>query len=101
MKHAPKKLSVERASFATVRRANRQAKCFRLAGQNADYIAKQLDNFKSGKRKSGAMNDMAANLTADVKWAALRRFFAKQPAYCRTSQRCTLASVVAYLYART
>ena len=34
----------------------------RLAGQNAEYIAKQLENFKSGKRKSSAM----ANMVTDV-----------------------------------
>ena len=32
----------------------------RLAGQNAEYIAKQLENFKSGKRKSSAMAPMVA-----------------------------------------
>lgn len=70
----------------------------RLAGQNAQYIAKQLDNFKSGKRKSGAMNDMAANLTAD-EMAALGRFFAKQPVTVEPAKDAPLAAVGAYLYA--
>lgn len=70
----------------------------RLAGQNAEYIAKQLDNFKSGKRKSGAMNDMAAHLTAD-EMMALGRFFAKQPVTIEPVKDAPLASVGAYIYA--
>ena len=37
----------------------------RLAGQHADYIAKQLADFKSGRRKSDTMSGMAADLTAE------------------------------------
>lgn len=37
----------------------------RLAGQNAEYIAKQLTAFKAGTRKSTAMADMASKLTPD------------------------------------
>ena len=36
-----------------------------LAGLGADYIADQLNNFKTGKRASPVMMPMAANLTAD------------------------------------
>ena len=32
----------------------------RLAGQHWQYVAKQLENFKSGQRKSTAMADMVA-----------------------------------------
>src|SRR5882724_12502371 len=35
-----------------------------LAGLGADYIADQLNNFKTGKRASPVMMPMAANLTA-------------------------------------
>jgi cytochrome c553 len=35
-----------------------------LAGIGADYIAEQLNNFKTGKRASPVMMPMAANLTA-------------------------------------
>lgn len=35
----------------------------RLAAQNENYIAKQLANFKSGERKSSAMQPMVAALT--------------------------------------
>ena len=37
----------------------------RLAGQNSEYIAKQLDNFKAGKRKSTAMSNMVEKLTPE------------------------------------
>src|ERR1700733_4889521 len=36
-----------------------------LAGLGADYIADQLNNFKSGKRASPVMMPMTVNLTAD------------------------------------
>ena len=49
----------------------------RLAGQHSEYIAKQLDNFKSGKRKSTAMASMVEKLTAD-EMLAIGRFFVKQ-----------------------
>ena len=37
----------------------------KLAGQHWEYPAKQLENFKSGKRNSTAMADMGAKLTFD------------------------------------
>jgi cytochrome c553 len=36
-----------------------------LAGLGADYVAEQLNNFKTGKRASPVMMPMAANLTAN------------------------------------
>jgi cytochrome c553 len=36
-----------------------------LAGLGADYLAEQLNNFKTGKRANPVMMPMAANLTAD------------------------------------
>ena len=52
----------------------------RLAGQHWEYIARQLANFKSGKRKSTAMADMAAKLTTD-EMVALGKYFEQfQPA---------------------
>lgn len=50
----------------------------RLAGQNAQYIAKQLANFKSGERKSEAMQPMARPLTAED-MRALGLYFSRQP----------------------
>ena len=35
----------------------------KLAGQSADYIVEQLENFKSGKRKNAIMQGMAAPLS--------------------------------------
>jgi cytochrome c553 len=37
----------------------------RLAGQHWEYTAKQLENFKTGKRKSTAMAEMSSRLTQD------------------------------------
>ncbi|PKM12057.1 MAG: cytochrome c4 [Gammaproteobacteria bacterium HGW-Gammaproteobacteria-3] len=37
----------------------------RLAGQQPDYIVKQLKDFKAGTRKGGPMSAMAANLSDD------------------------------------
>jgi len=37
----------------------------KLAGQQPQYLEKQLQNFKSGARKGGAMNAMAQNLSED------------------------------------
>ena len=37
----------------------------RLAGQHAEYIAKQLNAFQSGERKSTAMAEMVRNLKPD------------------------------------
>ena len=51
----------------------------RLAGQNAEYIAKQLENFKNGQRKSTAMAPMVASL-APEDMVALGKFFASLPA---------------------
>jgi len=50
----------------------------KLAGQHSEYIAKQLENFKAGKRKSTAMADMSARLTADEMLALGKYFEAKQ-----------------------
>ncbi len=49
----------------------------RLAGQHGEYIARQLEHFKSGKRKNAAMADMAARLTPD-EMLALGKYFEKQ-----------------------
>lgn len=69
----------------------------RLAGQHWEYIAKQLQQFKSGERKSTAMADMAAKLTSD-EMAALGKFFEKQPVEREPAKDPALAAVGAYLY---
>ena len=69
----------------------------RLAGQHWEYIAKQLENFKSGKRKSTAMADMAAKLTPD-EMEALGRFFEKQKVETEPVKDVDLAGMGKYIY---
>ena len=49
----------------------------KLAGQHADYVAKQLSEFKSGQRKDATMNGMAAALS-EQDMADLGAFYAAQ-----------------------
>ena len=69
----------------------------KLAGLHAEYIAKQLDNFKSGKRKSTAMADMVAKLTPD-EMVALGKYFEKQSAPKEELTDAPLAAVGQYIY---
>lgn len=46
----------------------------RLAGQHAEYVARQLDDFKSGKRKSETMKSQVEDLTPE-EMKALGVFF--------------------------
>jgi cytochrome c553 len=49
----------------------------KLAGQNADYIARQLANFKNGTRVNKEMSEMASKLTP-AEMLALGKYFEKQ-----------------------
>lgn len=69
----------------------------RLAGQHSEYVAKQLDNFKSGKRKSTAMADMSAKLTAED-MVALGRYFESQAVAPEPAKDAALAAVGSYIY---
>ncbi|MEY2772348.1 MAG: hypothetical protein RIQ38_2767 [Pseudomonadota bacterium] len=69
----------------------------RLAGQHWEYTAKQLENFKSGKRKSTAMADMVAKLTSD-EMVALGKFFEAQKVEPEAAKDKGLAAVGQYLY---
>lgn len=69
----------------------------RLAGQHAEYIARQLDNFKSGKRKSSAMAEMSSKLTPD-EMLALGKYFEKQVAPTEPPKDVELAAVGQYIY---
>jgi len=69
----------------------------RLAGQHWEYTAKQLENFKSGKRKSTAMADMVAKLTPD-EMVALGKFFEKQKVEVEPAKDKDLAGVGRYIY---
>ena len=69
----------------------------RLAGQHGEYIAKQLANFKSGKRKTTAMADMVAKLSPD-EMAALGRYFEKMVVPREPAKEPDLAGVGKYIY---
>ncbi len=69
----------------------------KLAGQHAEYIAKQLENFKSGKRKSTAMADMSARLTAD-EMLALGKYFEGKTSPPEAVKDQDLAGVGRYIF---
>ena len=69
----------------------------RLAGQNAEYIAKQLDAFKSGARKSTAMSDMASKLTPD-EMLALGNYYQKMDLPREEHKEPQLAAMGQYIY---
>ena len=51
----------------------------KIAGQHADYLVKQLQEYKSGERKDATMNGMAAPLS-EQDMADLAAYFASQEA---------------------
>ena len=69
----------------------------RLAGQHWEYIAKQLENFKTGKRKSSAMNDMVAKLKPE-EMVALGRYFEKMSVPAEPAKDAELAAVGKYVF---
>ena len=65
---------------ATWRRGDSPCRrCFPLAGQNREYMVKQLNDFKAGKRKSETMSPQVADLGQE-EMAALAAYFSAQPA---------------------
>lgn len=69
----------------------------RLAGQHWEYIAKQLENFKSGKRKSTAMTAMVEPLKPD-EMVAIGRYFEKKSVAPEPAKDPQLAAVGRYIY---
>lgn len=69
----------------------------RLAGQHWQYIAKQLENFKTGVRESTAMADMSAKLTPD-EMIAIGKYFEKAPAPAQPLKEPDLAALGSYIY---
>ena len=69
-----------------------------LAGQNARYIAKQLGDFKSGRR-SGAMNEMVTDL-AEEDMLPIGRYFAAKPPEAHHIEDQELAGVGRFLFHR-
>jgi len=71
----------------------------RLAGQSANYTARQLADYKSGRRRSSAMDTMVDDLTpADFK--ALGEYFASRPAHTHPVEDPDLAQVGRFVYLR-
>jgi cytochrome c553 len=69
----------------------------RLAGQNAEYIAKQLEAFKAGTRKSTAMADMASKLTPD-EMLALGKYYQKMELPREEPKEPQLAGMGHYIF---
>ena len=69
----------------------------KLAGQHAEYIAKQLENFKSGKRKSTAMADMSSRLKPD-EMLAVGKYFESKSAPPEPAKDQDLAGVGRYIF---
>ena len=71
----------------------------RLAGQHSEYIAKQLADFKAGKRKSDTMKSQAEELTpAEMK--ALGAFFEAKKVGPRPGKDAELLAVGKYTFDR-
>lgn len=71
----------------------------RLAGQHAEYVAKQLTDFKSGKRKSDAMRPQVEELTPE-EMRSLGAFFEEKKIGGRRAKDPELQAVGKYLFAR-
>jgi cytochrome c553 len=69
----------------------------RLAAQNAEYVAKQLANFKSGERKSEIMPRMVGALTPED-MRALGLYFSRQesPPHPATDAKLAAQGMVIY-----
>ncbi len=71
----------------------------RLAGQHADYIARQLSDFKSGKRSSDTMKPQAEDLTS-VEMKALGEYFQSKVVGPRRARDQELLAVGKYVFNR-
>jgi cytochrome c553 len=71
----------------------------RLAGQHAGYIARQLADYKSGKRVSSAMQPMVSDLNA-ADFRALGAWYASRPTHAHAVEDAELAQVGRFLYQR-
>lgn len=71
----------------------------RLAGQSATYVARQLADYKSGKRKSTTMQPMVDDLTAED-FAALGAYYASRATHVHAVDDPELAQVGRFIYLR-
>ena len=70
-----------------------------LAGQNQEYLVKQLQDFRSKKRVSDTMAPQAADLS-DEAIAGLAAFFSGQPARTQRVSDTDLVPVGRYIYTK-
>ncbi len=104
------------AAAADLRRAEEivQGKCFichgaegessspvfpRLAGQNAAYLARQLADYQSGRRKSSAMQPMVEDLSP-ADFAALGQYFETRTVFFHPVDDTELAQMGRFIYLR-
>jgi cytochrome c553 len=109
-------LSVLPAAAADLKRAEEivSGKCFichgaegessspvfpRLAGQHADYVTRQLTDYKTGRRKSSAMQPMVEDLSP-ADFVALGKFFESRAVQHHPVDDAELAQVGRYVYQR-
>lgn len=71
----------------------------RLAGQHAAYVARQLADYASGRRKSSQMQPMVEGLTASD-FDALGRWYQSRPVSAHEVEDRPLAQVGEFIYAR-
>lgn len=71
----------------------------RLAGQHAAYLARQLGDYQSGKRRSSTMQPMVEGLTA-ADFLALGKYFAAREAQPHTVEDAELAQVGRFIFQR-
>lgn len=71
----------------------------RLAGQHANYVARQLADYQSGKRRNDTMQSMAADLTADD-MRLLGMYFESKPTRTHAVADPELAQVGRFVYQR-
>jgi cytochrome c553 len=71
----------------------------RLAGQNAAYVARQLADYKAGKRRSTTMQPMVEDL-APGDFAALGAWYASRPTHVHEVADAELAQVGRFVYLR-
>ena len=71
----------------------------RLAGQNAGYVARQLSDYRTGKRKSTTMQPMVEDLTPDD-FQALGAYFASRPTMGHDIADPDLAQMGRFIYLR-
>lgn len=71
----------------------------RLAGQNAAYVARQLADYRSGKRRSTTMQPMVEDLSP-ADFQALGAYFATQPTIGHQVADTDLAQMGRFIYQR-